>query len=709
MKKSIVIFFSIMTLISCKQNATNPNTAETPDNPFFTEWDTPFQIPPFEKIKNEHYLPAIKEGIKKQEEEIMAITSSTETPTFENTILPLDKSGEFLNKVTSVFYPLNGAHTSKEMQELAQQISPMLSKHKDNIALNAELFDRLKTVYENKENSGLTASQLRALEIHYRNFVRSGANLNDTAKARLRELNEQITSLTLKFGQNLLAETNSSFKLVIDNKADLAGLPEPVIAGAKEAAENDSLEGKWLFTLHKPSLIPFLKYAENRELREKIYAGYFMRGNNNNKFDNKEVLQQITNLRAERANLFGFKNHAEYVIDINMAKTPENVYAFLHQLWEPALNIAKKEVNEMQAIIDAEGGNFKLASWDWWYYAEKLRKQKYDLDESQLKPYFKLENVRDGMFDVANKLYGITLTKIENAPKYHEEVEAFEVKEANGDHIGVLYLDYHPRESKRGGAWCTNFRSAKYDMEGNKIKPVQSIVCNFTKPTAELPSLLTWDEVTTLFHEFGHALHFLFVDGKYNVTAGLCSRDYVELPSQIMENFAAEPEVLKKYGKHYETGETIPDELIEKIQNSSHFNQGFATVEYLAASLLDMDYHTLSKGEPVSNPLAFEKKSMENIGLITEIIPRYRSTYFAHIFSGGYSAGYYVYIWAAVLDADAFNAFKESGNIYNQELASKFRKYCLSECGEDEGMVQYMKFRGQEPSIEPLLKRRGLK
>lgn len=704
MKKfAILLMASGMLFSSCKQKTACEN-----DNPFFCAWDTPFEVPPFEKITSEHYLPAFEEGIKRHNAEIEAIIASEAEPTFENTILPLDKSGEFLGRVASVFYNLNGANTNDTLQKLAQTISPMLSKHRDNISMNPELFKRVKAVYDNKDNEGLDASQLRALEIHYRGFDRNGANLDEEAQQKLRSYNEKLTKLTLDFGQNLLAETNKTFKLVIDNKEDLAGLSDGIISGAAETAKAEGMEGKWVFTLQKPSLIPFLQYAENRDLREKIYRGYFMRGNNNNEYDNKDILEQIAAIRAERAKLFGFNNYAEYAIDINMAKTPENVYNFLNKLWDPALERAKREVVEMQAIIDAEGGNFKLASWDWWYYAEKLRKQKYDLDESQITPYFKLENVREGMFWVANQLYGITFSKVENAPKYHEDVELYEVKEANGDHVGVLYVDWHPRGSKRPGAWCTDFRAATY-KDGKKIDPVMSIVCNFTKATGDLPALLTWDEVTTMFHEFGHALHFLFVDGKYDATAGLVARDYVELPSQIMENFAAEPQVLKHFAKHYETGEVIPDELIEKIVKSGHFNQGFMTVEYLAASLLDMDYHMLKPGETIEDALKFEEEAMNKIGLIEEIIPRYRSTYFGHIFSGSsYSAGYYVYIWAAQLDADAFNAFKQSGDIFNKDLAAKFRTHCLEQCGEDEGMVQYMKFRGQEPSIEPLLERRGL-
>ena len=704
MKRIFLLLISGMILLNaCKKQEKTDSS-----NPFFTQWDTPFQVPPFDKIENSHYLPAVKEGIQQHIAEIDAIIANKEEATFDNTILALDKSGDLLTKVVNVFFNLTEANTNEEMQSLAREIAPMLSAHQDNITMNEALFNKVKQVYEKRNTSGLDPSQIRVVDKTYELFVRNGANLNNEDKEKLRTLNEELTNLSVKFGQNLLAETNNSYKLVIDNPEDLDGLPENVIAGAADAAKEDSLEGKWLFTLHKPSWIPFLQYSTKRDLRAKIYKGYTMRGNNNNDYDNKEILRKIAALRAERAGLLGFKNHAAYTIDINMAKTPENVYNFLFKIWDPALKKSKQEVKDMQAIIDAEGGKFKLAPADWWYYAEKVRKQKYDLDESQLKPYFKLENVRDGMFWVANQLYGITFTKLENIPVYHPEVEVYEAKEADGSHIGLLYLDYFPRESKSGGAWCTTFRDAKY-RDGKKIAPVVSIVCNATKPAGELPSLLSWDDVTTLFHEFGHALHALFTDGKYDMTAGSVPRDFVELPSQIMENWASEPVVLKHFGKQYNTGETIPDELIEKIQKSGQFNQGFETVEYLAAALLDLDYHVLNPGDSIPDVLAFEKQSMDHIGLISEIIPRYRSTYFAHIFDGGYDAGYYVYIWAGVLDSDAFDAFKQSGDIFNKDLAARFRKYCLAEGGEDEGMVQYRKFRGQDPSVDALLVKRGLK
>jgi peptidyl-dipeptidase Dcp len=583
----------------------------------------------------------------------------------------------------------------------------MISKHEDDISMNAKLFARIKTIYDKRKESNFDAQQIRVVEKYYRDFEREGANLTKDQQDQLRKINERLSILALKFGENQLEETNTNFKLVLDSKADLDGLPEGVISAAAEKAEKGNMKGKWGFTLAKPSMIPFLQYAKNRELREKIYRGYFMRGNNNNANDNKSVLAEMVALRADKAKLLGFENYAAYIIDDNMAKTPAAVDEFLSKLMTASLPVAKAELAEMQKIADAEGGKFKLQSWDWWYYAEKLRMKKYNLDENEIKPYFSLGNARDGMFAVATKLYGISFTKVTNLPVYQKDVETFEVKEADGSHLGILYLDYHPRDNKSGGAWCTDFQSAGWEND-KKVDPVISIVCNFTPPTGDMPALLNWDETSTLFHEFGHGLHGLFSQGKYNRTAGNVPQDYVELPSQVMENWAGAPEVLKMYAKHYKTGEVIPDELITKIVNSGLFNQGFETVEYLAASLLDLDYHKLAAPAKV-DPEVFEKEAMNKIGLIEEILPRYRSTYFSHIFNGGYAAGYYVYTWAAVLDADAFDYFRKSGDIFNPELAASFRKNCLAESGDDEGMTQYKKFRGQEPSMDPFLKRRGLK
>ncbi len=696
----MLLLSSIVLFTACTQEEKKST------NPFFSEYNTPFNVPPFDKIDTSHFIPAIEKGIIDQQAEIDAIINSTEAPNFENTILAYDKSGRLIDRVSSVFSTLNGANTNPALQAINRKIAPKTTKHRDNISLNEKLFQRIKTVYENRETSNLDADQKRVVEKYFEDFERSGSNLNEADKQKLRELNQNLSALSIKFNENVLAETNSTFKLVIDKQEDLDGLPQGIIDASADQAKADSMIGKWVFTLQKPLMIPFLQYAKNRSLREKLYRGYFMRCNNNDKFDNKEVLLNIANLRSERAKLLGFKTYAEYSISRNMAKTPEKVYEFLKGIFITAQEVAKKDLLDMQKIIDKEGGNFKLESWDWWYYAEKLKKEKFNLDESELKPYFVLGNVRDGMFYVANKLYGLTFTKLTNVPVYHPEVETYEVKEADGSYAGVLYMDFYPRPGKRAGAWCGAIRDQAY-KDGKRIPPIVSMVCNFTRPTGDSPALLTWDEVTTMFHEFGHGLHNFFKDGKYDRTAGSLPRDMIELPSQIMENWAAVPEVIKHYGKHYKTGEVIPDELLERLQKSMVFNQGFVTVEYVAASILDLDWHSFTEPKKI-NVLAFEKESMDNIKLMKEILPRYRSTYFSHII-GGYSAGYYVYLWAAVLDSDAFQAFVDSGDIFNKEIAAKFRKYILTEGGTDEGMVQYKKFRGQDPSNEPLLKKRGLK
>ena len=694
----ILILFS-MVIYSCTDKGGNT------ENPFLTEFNTPFQVPPFDIIDTTHFIPAFEAGIEESKAIINAIINNEEEPTFENTIVPFDQGGEILQRA-SVFYSLNGANTNPTLQNIARELNPMMSAYRNEIGLNQDLFGRIKAVYDNRESFGLDKEQLRVVEKYYRDFERNGAALPEEKREELKEINQKLSMLSLEFGENLLAETND-FKLIIENEEDLAGLPEGLISGAAEAAKQNEMEGKWVFTLQKPSWIPFLTYSPKRELREKLYKAMYNRGDNDNDQDNKNIIAEIVKLRDQRAKLLGFENFAQYVIDNNMAKTPENVYDFLHQVWNPAIEVAKKERDEMQQMIKAEGGDFKLQSWDWWYYSEKLRKQKFDLDEEELKPYFSLDNVREGIFYVSNQLYGLQFEERTDIPVYHEEVKAYEVKEADGSHLAILLIDSYPRPGKRGGAWCGAIRSGSY-KDGKKVYPVVYIVTNFTRPTGDKPALLTWDETSTFFHEFGHALHNFFADGHYKRTSRDVPRDYVELPSQIMENWASEPEVLKAYAKHYKTGEVIPDELINKIQASGHFNQGFTTVEYVAASLLDLDWHTIKDTENIDVD-KFESDAMNKIGLIDEIIPRYRSTYFSHIFSGGYSAGYYVYLWAEQLDSDAFNAFKESGDLYNQELAAKFRKYCLAENGMGDGMEQYLKFRGSEPTIDALLEKRGLK
>jgi len=700
MKNLILCVLAILFAVtSCSREST--------ENPFFTEWKTPLGTPPFEKIETEHFMPAFEESMRQQKAEVHAIITNPEPANFENTIAALDYSGELLRRVSAVFYALNGAHTNDELQKIAKEIAPQLSKHEDDIGLNDTLFQRIRTVYNQKNHLNLNVEQAKLLEKYYQDFVRGGANLDEKSKKRFREINAELAVLTTKFGENVLKEDNN-FELVIDNAADLAGLPDNVIAAGAAAAKEKGYTGKWVYTLHKPSWIPFLTYSDKRELRKKIYLAYINRCNNDNEYDNKAIAAKIAALRAERAQLLGFPTHAHYVLDVNMAKNPANVYDLLDKLWRPALHRAKAELRDMQTIARREGARFQLECWDWWYYAEKLKKEKYALDDELLRPYFQLKNVRQGTFDLATKLWGITFHERRDIPVYHADVKAFEVKDTDGTTIGVLYVDYHPRASKRGGAWCGSFRK-QMKKDGKNITPLMTNVFNLSKPTTEKPALLSLDEVETIFHEFGHALHGLFSDGTYpRLTGTSVARDFVELPSQIMENWALEPEVLKSYAFHYETGEPISDELIDKIRKASLFNQGFATVEYLAASYMDMDWHTLTTSRPIEDVLEFEDESLGRIGLIPEIISRYRTPYFRHIFTSGYSAGYYSYIWAEVLDADAFQAFKET-DLFNRELAQSFRKNILARGGSEEPMVLYKRFRGREPSIEPLLEKRGLK
>ena len=682
-------------------------TAMAADNPFFSEWNTPFGVPPFDEIKLEHYAPAFEEGMKQNKAEVAAIAESPAAPTFENTVEALERSGDLLDRVAMVFFAMKSSMTNDDLQAIAKDIVPKLSEHSDEIRLSEPLFRRIEAVYEQKDDLDLTPEQLRLLEENYKSFVRGGAKLSPEKKERLTEINSELSLLSLNFGEHVLKE-NNRFEMVLDNKADLAGLPEGVIAAAAETAKERGHEGKWVFTLHKPSLIPFLQYSERRDLREKIYKGYINRGNHDDELDNKEICAKMAALRVEKASLLGYKTHADFVLEDNMAKEPGKVYELLRKLWTPALARAKAEAAEMQEMIDAESGDFKLQSWDWWYYAEKLKKAKYDLDEEMLRPYLKLENVIDGAFEVASRLYGLQFEERPDVPTYHEDVTCFEVKEADGNHVGLLYVDYFPRKSKRGGAWMSEFR-AQSKQDGKDIRPVIYNVGNFSKPTGDKPSLLSFEETETLFHEFGHALHGLLSDCTYESLSGTnVSRDFVELPSQVMENWASEPEVLKMYARHYETDEPMPNELIEKIIKARHFNQGFETTEYLAASFLDMDWHTQTEPKCDLDTLAFENESLGKIGLIPEIISRYRSPYFQHIFSGGYSSGYYSYIWSAVLDADAFEAFKETGNLFDQKTAKAFRENVLSKGNSDDPMTLYKKFRGKEPAIEPLLKRRGL-
>ena len=702
MKKLLFAVIATGVIItSCSQQ-------KSAENPLLAKWDTPFEIPPFEKIKVEHFMPAYVEAMAQHNVEIDSIVNNTEAPTFENTIVAYDNAGEMLDRISPVFSNMSGTASNPEVIALAKELSPLTSKHSNEIRLNPLLFERVKAVYEKKDSLGLDAEQMRLLTEMYKGFVRNGANLPEDKKTELKKINEEISALQLKFGQNLLSETNA-FKLIIDKEEDLAGVSDALKASAYKRGEKDSsTTGKWVFGLDNPSIMPFLKESSNKDLRKQILEAYLNRCNNNNEFDNKDVIKKLVDLRLQRAKLLGFKSFAQYQLEERMAKTPEAVYDLLNKLWTPALAAAKRELADMTAIAVSEGATAPLEASDWRFYFEKSMAKKYNLNDSELRPYFKLENVREGIFYVANQLYGITFTQINNVPLPNAEATAFECKDADGSHLGILFMDMFARPGeKNGGAWCSGFRSQTY-KNGTKVTPLVTIVGNFTRPVGEEPALLSTDETETYFHEFGHALASLLKDVHYDGVGGM-TRDFVELPSQIMEHWAFEPQVLKVYAKHYKTGEVIPEKLIDKIVKSGLFNQGFVTVEYLAASILDLDYHKLAAPAKV-DPMAFEKESMTKAGLIPEILPRYRSTYFSHIFSGdGYSAGYYVYIWAAVLDADAFDYFKQSGDIFNPELAAKFRKNCLAESGDDEGMVQYKKFRGQEPSMDPLLIRRGLK
>ena len=677
------------------------------NNPFFEAYKNKFGAPPFDKIKNEHYMPAFTEGIKRHQNEIDAIANSKKTPTFNNTIAALDYSGDLLKKVSSVFFNLYSSETNDRMDKIANEVTPILTEHNDNLYMNGKLFARVKTLYDNRTKLGLTLEQTRLLEKYHREFVRSGAALNTEQKAKLRLINKELGLAELAFGKNVLDETNA-YKKVLDKEADLAGLPESVRQAAAEAAKADKKEGKWLFTTQKASFIPVLQYSENRELRKELLMAYTTRANHNNAKDNKAVINKIMKLRTQKAQLLGFATSADFVLDDTMAKTPKAVYDLLHTVWTPAVAKAKDEAAELQKLMDAEGKGEKLEAWDWWYYSEKLRKAKYNLAEEELRPYFKLENVRQGVFDLASKLYGLKFKKLDNMPVYHPDVEVFEVSDANGSLIGILYTDYFPRAGKRAGAWMENI-TPQYKKDGVNHRPIICNVGNFTKPTASKPSLLNMDEVETLFHEFGHALHGLLSQCTYPGVSGTdVSRDFVELPSQVMENWCWEPEVMKTYARHYNTGEVMPKELMDRIQLAGTFNQGFINTELLAASVLDMDYH-MKKDTADFDVDAFEKASLDKMGMIPQIIVRYRSSYFNHIFSGGYYAGYYSYTWAAVLDADAFSAFKETGNIYNPEKAAAFRKNILEKGDSDDPMNLYRAFRGANPNPDALLKKRGLK
>jgi peptidyl-dipeptidase Dcp len=671
-------------------------------NPFFSRYGTPYETPAFDRITIEHFMPAFRKGMEAQKKEIQALVEDRSLPTFANTIVALDRSGMLLSKVNAVFGALRSANTNDWMDSLATAVTPLLTAHRNDISLNEELFHRIRAVHEKRGELALTTEDAKLLDNTFRDFVRGGANLGPEAKQRLRAINEELSALSLRFSQNLLKETNS-YRLIVERQEDLAGLPPAVIQSAAALGEKAGMSGKWVFTVQKPSLIPFLQYAQNRSLREKLFKAYINRGDNNNPNDNKRILARIAALRVARARLLGYRTHAEYVIEENMAKTPAAVNDLLQRVWQPALKVAQKERDAMQAMIRHEGGTFTLQAWDWWYYAEKVKKAEYDVDENALRPYFRMENVRQGVFDVAGKLFGIRFVPRPDIPRYADDVDVFEVQRFDGSHVGILYTDYFPRPGKSPGAWMGSFRGRER-IGDTVVTPVVYNVGNFSRPAGDTPALLTLDEVETLFHEFGHGLFGLLSGRSYRNLP--LPRDGVELPSQIMENWALVPEVLRSYARHYKTQEPIPEEVIEKIKKSQKFNQGFATVEYVAAALLDMDWHSLTDTAEV-DANAFERRTCDRIRLMPEIAPRYRSSNFGHIFSGGYSAGYYNYLWAEVLDADAFEAFKEHG-LFDRKTAESFRKNILELGGTEDLMLLYERFRGRKPSVEPLMKKRGL-
>lgn len=698
-KLSISLLFAGVLLISCNQ--------VKEENPLLAEWDTPFQIPPFDQVKPEHYIPAFKVAMEAENAEIEAIVNNHDEPTFENTILPYDNSGELLSRISAVFSSDNGVNSTEELRSIATELSPLTSAHYSEIALNEKLFQRIKSVYDRRDSMNLDADQLRLVTLIYKDFERSGANLPDDKKAELKEVNSRISALQLKFGQNLLQQT-AAFQLVVDNEADLSGLTPDQISEAASRAEKAGMTGKWIFGLDNPSIMPFLANADNRELRKEILTAYLNRANNNDEYDNKAVIKELVELRLKKAQIMGYETCAEYILDDRMAKTPEAVYNLLDQIWKPAIAKAVEERDEMKKLMAENGEDFELEAWDWRYYAQKVMQQKYSLSDSLTSPYFRLENVREGIFYVANRLYGLSFRQLDNVPLPSKEAVAYEVLDRDSSSLGVVFFDMFARPGqKRAGAWCGTFRGVRY-KDGKKITPLVTIVGNFTRPVGDKPALLTMDEVLTHFHEFGHGIDNFLKNVKYQGLRGY-PRDFVEIHSQLNEHWAFEPEVLKVYAKHYETGEVIPMELVDKVKAASKYGQGFATTEYLAASYLDMDFHDMKEIPSDLDVNEFEDKVLGERGLLPQIPSRYRSTYFNHTFGGGYTAGYYSYIWAEVLDADAYEAYVETGDIFNQEVAMKYRNEILEKAGSDDAMTLYKNFRGKEPGIDPLLKNRGLK
>lgn len=701
MKKTILTIMTAGVLLAagCGDNSKD----DLANNPLLQEWDTPFATPPFEKIKNEHYLPAVKEAIRLHEEEIRRIINNEEPANFENTIAALDFSGKDISRVLGIFYNLASANTNPEMQAIQDSLSPILSKYSDDISMNAELFHRVKTVWENRENENLNTEQKTLLEKTYKSFVRNGSQLDKEQQDKLRKVNAELSSLGNKFEANLLQETKS-YTLVLNDKEQVKGLPQGLLDDAAQTASEKGT-GKWVFTLDNPSVMPFLQYADNRDLRKEIYEARSTRCNKGNEYDNNKIVADIVRLRAEKAALLGYKSYADYILEERMAKTPQAVYDLLGGILDKALIAAKKDRAELQKLLEKDHPGATLEAWDWYYYAEKLRQQKYDFNEETLKNYLQLENVTKGCFDVINKLYGISFTERKDIPVYAKDVTVYECKDEADNHLGILYFDPYTRGGKSSGAWCNEYRSQCIRPDG-AVTPIVVVCFNYAKATKGA-TLLTFDEASTVFHEMGHAIHQLLSKCTYPSVAGTnVPRDFVELPSQVLENWFGQPEVLTSFAKNAK-GETLPQTLIDKMNKADSFNQGFSLAELLGASLLDMDFHVLTV--PVNIETAkFEEESMKKWNMLPQIPTRYHSTYFSHVFGGGYAAGYYSYTWSAVLDADAFEAFKETGNIFDKTTADKFKNEVLSRGGSDDAMDMYVRFRGKAPSINALLKRKGL-
>lgn len=686
--------------------ASHAATAATRTNPFLEPYNTPYNIPPFEKIQYGDYLPAIEQGIKEYKKEIDAIVSNPAKPDFNNTILAMEKSGLLLNRVMSVFSALDETESCPEMVAISEKAYPMYSQCNDEVMMNPGLFKRVKSVYDRRKSLNLTAPQMRAVEQLYKNFTRNGALLSESDKEKLKTINTNLTDLYLKFNKNLLDDTNA-FQLFVTDRAKLAGLPEANIAQAADAAKAAGKEGQWLFTLHAPSRLPLLQYADNRDLRRQMYEGYINLASSG-KNDNRPVINRILQERTQKAKLLGFKDFASYSTDNVMAKTTEAAEDLLLEIWTPAINRVAEEVKEMQALADRNGDKIKIEPWDYYYYAEKVRKDKYDLDEGEVRSYFSLDNVRKGIFSMAERLYGIKFTEMPDAPKYNPEVTVYDVTDLKGNHVAVFMTDYFPRASKRQGAWMSEFQGAFKDPDGKTQRPIVFNVGNFSKPTGDTPALLTLDEVETMFHEFGHGLHGMLTQASLRSQAGTnVDRDFVELPSQIHEHWALEPELLKTYARHYKTGEVIPDALVKKLQESSTHNQGFTTTELVGAALLDLQYGKLNPEGDI-DVSAFEADVAKTLAMPETVQFRYRSPYFRHVFgSDGYSSGYYTYLWAEVLDTDGFELFKEKG-IFDPATAKRFKETVLESGGSVDPMDLYVKFRGHRPSVDALLRNRGL-